>query len=134
MSESNKAQIDLWNGRVGEKWAAMQASLDAMLSHAVAALLARAGSVAGKRVLDIGCGAGEICVAMLAATHTKFAPWTLVDFNDQRAGRLTLIRHLLDSLPDCAVPEEWIDFAPLAGKPATEKFTGPLKPIASVVK
>ncbi|WP_374316953.1 polyphosphate kinase 2 [Aquabacterium sp.] len=77
---------------------------------------------------------GKARDAMLAATHTKFAPWTLVDFNDQRAGRLTLIRHLLDSLPDCAVPEEWIDFAPLAGKPATEKFTGPLKPIPPVVK
>jgi hypothetical protein len=24
MSKSNKAQIDLWNGRVGDKWAAMQ--------------------------------------------------------------------------------------------------------------
>jgi polyphosphate kinase 2 (PPK2 family) len=31
--------------------------------------------------------------AMLKATHTRHAPWTLVDFNDQRRGRLTLIRH-----------------------------------------
>ncbi|MFD2579673.1 hypothetical protein ACFSTD_15995 [Novosphingobium colocasiae] len=29
--------------------------------------------------------------AMLEATHTRHAPWTLVDFNDQRLGRLTLI-------------------------------------------
>src|SRR5579864_2852429 len=29
--------------------------------------------------------------AMLEATHTKHAPWTLVDFNDQHLGRLTLI-------------------------------------------
>ena len=36
---------------------------------------------------------------MLEHTHTKQAPWTLVDFNDQRRGRLTLIRHLLDHLP-----------------------------------
>ena len=27
MSESNKAQIELWDGQVGEKWAAMQVSL-----------------------------------------------------------------------------------------------------------
>src|SRR5690554_4270360 len=33
--------------------------------------------------------------AMLAATHTTHAPWTLVDFNDQRLGRLTLIDHFL---------------------------------------
>jgi hypothetical protein len=31
------------------------------------------------------------------------APWTLVDFNDQRLGRLTLIRDLLDRLPDTHV-------------------------------
>jgi polyphosphate kinase len=66
---------------------------------------------------------------MLAATHTKAAPWTLVDFNDQRLGRLTLIRHLLDRLPDFAVPLEAIDFPPLAAPPKKERFRGPLKPI-----
>ena len=69
--------------------------------------------------------------AMLEATHTKSAPWTLVDFNDQRRGRLTLIRHLLDQLPDCDVPEQRIEFEPLPGPPARESFTGPLKPIPS---
>lgn len=53
--------------------------------------------------------------AMLKATHTEAAPWTLVDFNDQRRGRLTLIRHLLDHLPDVAVPEAVLAFKPLAG-------------------
>jgi len=65
MSGSNKAQIDLWNGRVGEKWAAMQVSLDAMLTHVTAELKARAGSVSGHRVLDIGCGTGETCAIWL---------------------------------------------------------------------
>ena len=37
--------------------------------------------------------------AMLKATHTDHAPWTLVDFNDQKRGRLTLIRHLLARHP-----------------------------------
>jgi len=66
---------------------------------------------------------------MLAVTHTPHAPWTLVDFNDQRLGRLTLIRHLLDHLPDTQVPEQTIKFPPLPGEPAQESFTGPLKPI-----
>lgn len=66
MSEANKAQIDLWNGRVGYKWAAMQTNLNAMLAPATVALKARAGSVSGQRVLDIGCGNGETCVAWLA--------------------------------------------------------------------
>jgi polyphosphate kinase 2 len=68
--------------------------------------------------------------AMLDATHTRHAPWTLVDFNDQRRGRLTLIRHLLDQLPDCKVPEQPIDFPPLVGKPLKEAFGGPIKPVA----
>ena len=69
--------------------------------------------------------------AMLTATHNKRAPWTLVDFNDQRRGRLTLIRHLLDHLPDTQVAAEKIDMAPLPGKPLKEVFRGPLKPIPS---
>lgn len=75
---------------------------------------------------------GEARDAMLEATHSAHAPWTLVDFNDQRLGRLTLIRHLLDQLPDCKVPEQELDFPPLPGKPATEVFGGPLKPIQPV--
>lgn len=73
---------------------------------------------------------GHMRDRMLEVTHTPKAPWTLVDFNDQRLGRLTLIRHLLDHLPDTQVPEHAIDFPPLAGKPAQESFTGPLQPIA----
>ncbi len=68
--------------------------------------------------------------AMLKATHTKFAPWTLVDFNDQKRGRLTLIRNLLDRLPDTSVPETKIVLPPLEGKPQKERY-GVLKPIAS---
>ena len=67
--------------------------------------------------------------AMLKATHHKQTPWTLVDFNDQRRGRLTLIRHLLDALPDTSVPETPINFPPLGHAPAKERFNGPLKPI-----
>jgi len=66
---------------------------------------------------------------MLAATHTRHAPWALVDFNDQRRGRLTLIRHLLDHIPEHAVPEATIEFPPLGHEPLKEKFGGPCKPI-----
>ena len=66
---------------------------------------------------------------MLKATHTRQAPWTLVNFNDQRLGRLTLIRHLLDQLPDQKVPQEVIDMPPLKGKPATESCSDDHSPI-----
>ncbi|MEO8367507.1 MAG: polyphosphate kinase 2 [Pseudoxanthomonas sp.] len=66
--------------------------------------------------------------AMLKATHTEDAPWTLVDFNDQKRGRLSLIRDLLDRLPDTQVPASAIEFPPLKGKPQKERF-GVVKPI-----
>jgi polyphosphate kinase 2 len=68
--------------------------------------------------------------AMLKATHTKDAPWTLVDFNDQRRGRLTLIHDLLHRLPDTQVPDAQLDFPALKSKPLKERF-GVVKPIAS---
>ena len=66
--------------------------------------------------------------AMLKATHTAHAPWTLVDFNDQKRGRLTLLRDLLDRLPDTTLEASALEFPPLAGKPAKERY-GVLKPI-----
>jgi len=68
---------------------------------------------------------------MLQATHTRHAPWALVDFNDQRRGRLTLIRHLLDQLPDTALPEALVDFPMLPPPLKRERFSGPLKPVKS---
>jgi polyphosphate kinase len=76
---------------------------------------------------------GQARDAMLKATHTTHAPWTLVDFNDQRRGRLTLIHHLLDRLPDTQVPPAPIDFPPLAHALLKERFRGPLKPLAAAV-
>ena len=66
--------------------------------------------------------------AMLKASHSRHAPWTLVDFNDQKRGRLTLIRDLLDRLPDTRVDAPTIDLPPLPGPLSKEKF-GVLKPI-----
>ncbi|MBD2843022.1 polyphosphate kinase 2 [Erythrobacter rubeus] len=66
--------------------------------------------------------------AMLKATDVGYAPWTLVDFNDQKRGRLTLIRNLLDRLPDthCELPE--IEFPDLGREPKVESFSA-LEPI-----
>jgi polyphosphate kinase 2 len=61
--------------------------------------------------------------AMLKATHTDWAPWTLVDFNDQRLGRLTVVRDLLDRLPDTKCEEQKLDWPPLGKAPAKERFT-----------
>ncbi len=68
--------------------------------------------------------------AMLEATHTPYAPWTLVDFNDQKRGRLTLIRNLLDRLPDTDVEPPAIDFPKLGRKPKDESYSV-MKPISN---
>ena len=72
---------------------------------------------------------GKARDAMFKATHRQYAPWHVVEFNDQRRGRLNLIRHWLDQVPDCRVPEKPLVLPPLKGKPARERFTGPVKPI-----
>jgi len=67
---------------------------------------------------------------MLAKTHTPHAPWTLIDFNDQAIGRLTLLRDLLHRLPDTHLPVPEIEWPPLDHAPKKERF-GVLQPIAS---
>jgi polyphosphate kinase 2 len=66
---------------------------------------------------------------MFAATHTAWAPWTVVDFNSQKRGRLNLIRDLLDRLPDTRVPAMKLELPPLRGKPCKESYSGEVRPI-----
>ena len=66
--------------------------------------------------------------AMLEATHTDWAPWTLVDFNDQKRGRLTLVRDLLDRLPDTKIDPPALEFPDLDEEPKRETYSV-LKPI-----
>ena len=63
--------------------------------------------------------------------HPVVYPIALVDFNDQKRGRLTLIRDLLDRLPETTIEAPALEFPPLAGKPAKERY-GVLKPIPTV--
>ena len=67
---------------------------------------------------------------MLSATHTDFAPWTLVDFNDQPLGRLTLLRDFLDRIPDTELPLADVPWSKLNHKPLTERY-GVLEPIGN---
>jgi polyphosphate kinase 2 len=58
--------------------------------------------------------------AMLKVTNTAWAPWFVANFNDQRQGRLDVIGHLLDYLPERAVPDKVLKLPKLKGKPARE--------------
>lgn len=65
---------------------------------------------------------------MFKATHKRHAPWTVVDFNDQKAGRLRLIRHLLDQVPDTRVRPASVTLTRLSTPPHKERHRV-LKPI-----
>lgn len=63
---------------------------------------------------------GRLRNTMIERTHTPNAPWFLVDFNDQKQGRINLIRHLLEQVPrrDMKIPP--VKLKPLKGKPKRE--------------
>ncbi len=60
--------------------------------------------------------------AMFAATDIAEAPWVMVDMNDQKRGRLNMLRYLLDRLPDHPVDESTVELPPLAEKPRKESY------------
>lgn len=67
--------------------------------------------------------------AMFKATHTKKAPWAVVDFNSQKLGRLNMIRHFIEQFPKDHIAIEQPELKPLSGQPAEEQFSAQPKPI-----
>jgi polyphosphate kinase len=59
---------------------------------------------------------------MLRATHTDYAPWYVVNFNDQKRGRLNLIDHLLKQLPKREPLAPALPLPKLSGKPLKERI------------
>jgi polyphosphate kinase len=59
---------------------------------------------------------------MLRATHSDYAPWHVVNFNDQKRGRLNLIAHLLEQLPKRQPPAKALRMPKLPGKPLKERI------------
>jgi polyphosphate kinase len=68
---------------------------------------------------------GDARDAMFDRTNTEFASWHVVDFNDQHRGRLNLIRHLLDHLPDHKLRVKPLKLPKLKHKPGVEKLRDP---------
>lgn len=59
---------------------------------------------------------------MLHATHSDYAPWHVVNFNDQKRGRLNLIDHLLKQLPKREAPAPALRLPKLKGKTMKERI------------
>ncbi|MGA9334116.1 MAG: polyphosphate kinase 2 [Rudaea sp.] len=62
---------------------------------------------------------------MFQHTHTEHAPWRVVEFNDQRRGRLNLIRDMLVRLPGKTLPDKPLRLPKLKAKPGVEKLADP---------
>ncbi len=60
----NTDQIEYWNGDVGRRWVDSQARLDQAFRPFTAALIERAAPGLGERVVDIGCGCGDLSLAL----------------------------------------------------------------------
>lgn len=64
---ANSQQNEQWNRVSGPIWVAQQAILDRMLAPLIPHLVARSAPGQGRHVLDIGCGAGALTLAMARA-------------------------------------------------------------------
>lgn len=70
-SDANAAMRDYWNTVAGPRWAADPGARERRNRESLALLLARIGDVAGKNVLEIGCGAGALTLPLAAAVGEK---------------------------------------------------------------
>jgi polyphosphate kinase len=66
---------------------------------------------------------GHLRNALIEHTHCAQAPWFVVDFNDQKRGRINLIRHLLEQIPRHEEPIPALKLPRLKGKPKREHVT-----------
>ena len=60
---ANPEQAALWNDSAGRGWAELSDRLDRLLAPFVPLALDAIGPAAGKRILDVGCGAGALTLA-----------------------------------------------------------------------
>jgi ubiquinone/menaquinone biosynthesis C-methylase UbiE len=67
MADDNSAQIEEWNGRLGETWAAEQDVLDGLTRPFGEAAMRAADPQPGEQVIDIGCGCGDSSLSLARA-------------------------------------------------------------------
>lgn len=53
----------------------------------------------------------DALVDMFKRTHTRWAPWTVIDGNNQKAARIAALKHVVESL-EASVPQDFPDAKP----------------------
>ena len=92
---ANAEQSARWNAQAGRSWAELSDMLDRLLEPFVPLVLAEIEPVAGRRILDVGCGAGALTLAAAERGANCVgidisAP--LIETARARAGRLGVAR------------------------------------------
>jgi SAM-dependent methyltransferase len=64
MADDNSAQIEEWNGRLGETWVIEQEVLDGLTRPFGEAAVTAANPRPGEQVIDIGCGCGDSSLSL----------------------------------------------------------------------
>lgn len=113
-----------WQGTVGRSWAAEWRRTDVSFSELTPALLSAIAAEQGSDVVDIGCGAGELAMAVAAArpqarvTGIDISP-DLIEAASERASAANLSFELADasmwqprSRPDLLVSRHGVMFFP----------------------
>lgn len=67
MTQPAFGQRAYWNGPAGAEWVRKQALLDDMLAPMTPATVEALGDIAGRSVLDVGCGSGATTMMLAAA-------------------------------------------------------------------
>ena len=90
-----------WRGRVGESWASEWRRTDRSFGNLTAQLLDRARALSFRRALDVGCGAGELSLAIARSnpacdvTGLDISP-ALLQAARERGANLPNVEFLLD--------------------------------------
>ena len=90
-----------WQGRVGRSWASEWKRTDRSFGGLTARLLEEIGERPARNVLDVGCGAGELSLAIARsrpASHVTGVDISsdLIDIARQRGAQLPNVQFLLD--------------------------------------
>src|SRR5690606_8159356 len=101
MARSGRTPMEVrdWPGRTGESWAAEWRRTDRSFGGLTERLLARCREFPYRRAVDIGCGAGELSLALArgrphsTVTGIDISP-ALVDVAQRRGGRLNNVRFI----------------------------------------
>lgn len=86
MSDTNREQVEFWNGGAGRRWVTYQEILDRVWKPMGDAAVERAAVKLGERVFDVGCGCGATALDLATKVGPSgFVHWYRYFRTDARA-------------------------------------------------